>query len=210
MDTTLVLSFLSAAILLTLMPGPDNIFVLTESITKGRRNGIIISFGLVSGIIIHTLIIATGLAILIQKSEKLFYGIKILGALYLLYLVYKTYKEPENKGISVTKGKIIKEVKKISFFSLYKKGFLMNVLNPKVTLFFIAFMPQFVTKNGFPFEIQIVTLGGIFMIQGFIILSGIAILSDKLSAYLTSKVFWKNVKWIKMCVLTGLALFLFF
>ena len=209
MNVTLVLSFLLASGLLAIMPGPDNIFVLTESITKGKRNGIIISAGLATGVIVHTIVIATGLAIFIQKSENLFYAIKILGALYLLYLVYQTYKEPDTE-MNPIRNNAAQSSQNISFFALYKKGFLMNVLNPKVTLFFIAFMPQFVCESGaFSFEVQIIVLGVIFMVQAFLIFSGIAILADKLSQFLTSKTFWKNVKWIKMIVLTGLALFLF-
>lgn len=209
METSVLVSFIIASVLLALMPGPDNIFVLTESITKGKRNGIIIAFGLASGIVIHTLFIVSGLAIFIKNSENVFFIIKILGALYLLYLAYQSYKETPAKMLKndVT---IQKTEWKKDFFSLFKKGFLMNVLNPKVTLFFIAFLPQFVTKNGFLFEIQILILGILFMLQAFIVFSGIAILADQLGKYLTSPKFWKNVKWIKVTVLIGLALFLFF
>jgi len=207
MDIELIISFLLASIALALMPGPDNVFVLTESITKGKRNGIIISAGLASGVIIHTILIATGLSILIQQSPIVFNGIKIFGAIYLLYLAYLTYKEE----IFIVAGKIDSENEiqiKEKWFPLFKKGFLMNVLNPKVTLFFIAFLPQFVSNDGLPFFIQIVLLGMIFMIQAFLVFSLISIVAGNLSKLFNSGKFWKKLKWIKIIVLIVLAAFL--
>ena len=206
MDIELLISFLLASITLSLMPGPDNVFVLTESITKGKRNGIIISAGLASGIIIHTVVIATGLSVLIQQSPSIFNGIKIFGAIYLLYLAYLTYKEETSTVSIANQNNAIVEKEKWS--TLYKKGFIMNVLNPKVTLFFIAFLPQFVSKNRLPFSVQIFFLGIIFMLQAFLVFSIIAIIAEKLRQYLNSSVFWKKVKWVKMTILILLAGFL--
>ena len=206
MGIELLISFLLASITLSLMPGPDNVFVLTESITKGKRNGIIISAGLASGIIIHTIVIATGLSVLVQQSLFIFTGIKIFGAIYLLYLAYLTYKE-EISTVSISNQSNDLEIKE-KWFPLYKKGFFMNVLNPKVTLFFIAFLPQFVTKDGLPFSVQIIILGVIFMIQAFLVFSLIAIVAGNLRQLVNSNQFWKKVKWIKIMVLILLAGFL--
>ena len=207
MDIELLISFLLASITLSLMPGPDNVFVLTESITKGKRNGIIISAGLASGIIVHTTVIATGLSILVQQSPYVFSGIKIFGAIYLLYLAYLTYKEETTYTIGETNLNSNLDIKE-KWFPLYKKGFFMNVLNPKVTLFFIAFLPQFVTKDGLPFSVQIIILGVIFMIQAFLVFSLIAIVAGNLRQLVNSNQFWKKVKWIKIMVLILLAGFL--
>ena len=209
MNIELLISFLLASITLSLMPGPDNVFVLTESITKGKRNGIIISAGLASGIIVHTTAIATGLSILVQQSPYVFNGIKIFGAIYLLYLAYLTYKEETTYTIGETNLKSNLSIKE-KWFPLYKEGFIMNVLNPKVTLFFIAFLPQFVTKEGLSFSIQIIILGVIFMIQAFLVFSLIAIIAGNLRQLVNSDQFWKKVKWIKITVLTLLAGFLIF
>lgn len=207
MDTQLVLSFLMASMALVLMPGPDNIFVLTESITNGKRNGIIISAGLASGLIIHTMIVAAGLSIFVQSSPGLLYGIKVLGALYLFYLAYLTYKE-DAVDISIRNEDHDRD---LGMFKLYKKGVLMNVLNPKVTLFFIAFLPQFVSKNGLSFQVQIIVLGVIFMVQAFLVFSLVSIVSGELRRFMKSQVFWKNVRWVKMgvlIVLGGVIIFL--
>lgn len=206
----MLLYFLSASALLALMPGPNNIFVLTESVAKGKRDGIAISAGLVSGVVVHTTIIATGLSVFIQQSETVFFIIKVLGALYLLYLAYESYQEPidnDRSGMTQVKKTKLSE-KRVSFFSLYKKGVLMNVLNPKVTLFFIAFLPQFVAEDGFSFEIQIFLLGFAFMIQSFFIFVMIAVLADRLSIIFSSEIFWTRMKWVKILVLVGLSLFL--
>jgi threonine/homoserine/homoserine lactone efflux protein len=209
MNLELIISFLSASILLALMPGPDNILVLTESINKGKGSGIALSSGLSLGVIVHTIVIATGLAVVVQQSESVFTIIKTFGALYLFYLAYKTYQEKASDGLIISNRPTNHTQTKTSFFSLFKKGLLMNILNPKVTLFFIAFLPQFVTKNGLPFTFQIIILGAIFMIQAFIVFSTIAIVSASLRPLIKSPKFWKYIKWSKIIVLCGLGLFLF-
>lgn len=202
MEIELILSFLGASVLLTLMPGPDNIFVLTESVTKGQRQGISISLGLVSGILVHTFAAATGLSLILQKSEIAFQIVQYLGVAYLLYLAYKAATEKAMElnfnEESSTHG--------FSFWKLVGKGFLMNVLNPKVSLFFIAFLPQFISPGGVNPIIQMVFLGFVFMVQALIIFSLISVLSGRLSAYLNSQRFWNTTKWIKAIILTALAI----
>lgn len=202
MESKLILLFLGSSILLTLMPGPDILFVLTESLTRGHKSGITTSIGLVSGTLIHTLAAATGLSIIIQKSAITFQSIKILGTIYLFYLAFKATKE---KKIAID----LKENSLNSNFSKWKyirKGFLMNVLNPKVSLFFIAFLPQFITKNGFHITIQMILLGIIFMIQALVIFSLVSVLSGKFSTYLNNSKFWKITKWLKVTVLSILGI----
>lgn len=202
MDFNLLLSFLGASILLTVMPGPDNIFVLTESITKGKRNGIALSAGLSTGVLVHTLAAATGLSIIIQNSALAFQVIKYLGAAYLFYLAFLTLKEkPQNPNFEKVEANY-------DFWKLAKTGFVMNVLNPKVSLFFIAFLPQFVSETGIHITLQMMVLGVIFMIQAFLIFSLFSILSGRLSTYLNNERFWKATKYGKASILAllGLAL----
>ncbi len=202
MELSVILSFLGAALILILMPGPDNIFVLTESLTKGQRNGIAISIGLCSGILIHTLAAATGVSIIIQKSAFAFSIVKYIGAAYLFYLAYQSYRE--KKPEINTENKVLLE--DTSFLKLIRKGLLMNVLNPKVALFFIALLPQFVVKDGFSMTWQMLILGAFFMVLSLIIFSLISVLSGRLSKYINSPKFWKITKYSKVSVLSLLGL----
>ncbi|PIF04825.1 MAG: hypothetical protein CSA86_00395 [Arcobacter sp.] len=200
MEAELLISFLGASILLALMPGSDNIFVLIQSLTKGQRDGIAISFGLSCGVLVHTTLAATGLSIFIKNSDIAFSIIKYLGSAYLFYLAFQASKE---KPITVNlKGD---NSQKDELFFLIRKGFLMNVLNPKVSLFFIAFLPQFITPNGFDIMLQMLILGLIFMIQSFVVFSFIAIVSGKLTKYLNNSHFWNISKYSKILILSILA-----
>jgi len=202
MEPGLVLSFLGAAMILTFMPGPDNLFVLTESLTKGHKNGIAISAGLSLGVLVHTLAAATGLSIIIQQSAFAFSIIKYLGAAYLFYLAFNAMKEKP----AVLEFDTKKVTDKTAIMPLIRKGFLMNVLNPKVSLFFIAFLPQFVSADGINITIQMIILGLIFMLQAFIIFSLIAYLSGRLTSYVNNPKFWQITKWSKVSVLSILGL----
>ncbi|WP_375561277.1 LysE family translocator [Bernardetia sp. OM2101] len=206
MELGLLLSFIGASIILTLMPGPDNLFVLTESLTKGHKNGIAISLGLSLGVLVHTLAAATGLSIIIQKSALVFSILKYLGAAYLFYLAFMSFKE-KKKDLNLESNSDIEETKIVP---LVKKGFLMNVLNPKVSLFFIAFLPQFISSDGYNVTLQMVILGLIFMLQAFLIFSAIAILASKLTKYINNPKFWRVTKWSKISVLSILGLVLVF
>ncbi len=204
MELNLLLSFLLASMLLTVLPGPDNIFVLTESLTKGKRDGLATAFGLSLGVLVHTVAAATGLSLIIQQSAIAFSVIKYAGAAYLFYLAFKGYKEKRPDITLHTSGE--EQHQKLS--SVIKKGFLMNVLNPKVALFFIAFLPQFVSKAGFAITFQMMVLGVVFMVQAMLIFSVISLLASQLTAYVNSPKFWQITKWSKVGVLSllGLAL----
>jgi len=202
MELGLILSFIGASVILSIMPGPDNIFVLTESITKGQRNGIAISIGLSFGVLMHTIAAATGLSIIIQKSAMAFSVLKYFGAAYLFYLAYKAIKEKK----TVINFDLTSRNESTRFLLLIRKGFLMNILNPKVSLFFIAFLPQFTTTSGINITIQMIILGLIFMLQALLIFSLISILSSKLTKYVNDPKFWKITKWSKISVLSVLGL----
>lgn len=206
MEIEILLSFLAASIILSFMPGPDNIFVITESLSTGHKNGVAISVGLASGVMIHTLAAATGLSIIIQQSALAFSIIKYLGATYMFYLAYTAIKE-KPPVFNLDKPEI---KKKKNTFQYIQTGFLMNILNPKVSLFFIAFLPQFISEGGFNIILQMIILGLIFMLQALIIFSLIAVLSGRLTKYLNSSKFWNITKWSKVSVLGLLGLTLVF
>lgn len=202
MELTTLFSFIGASLLLTFMPGPDNIFVLTESITRGPKNGVALSIGLGSGILGHTLAAATGLSLIIQNSAMAFQVIKIAGAVYLFYLAYKALQE---KDITLSKTSTTSES---SSFRLFRKGLLMNILNPKVSLFFVAFFPQFITPSGYNITLQMFILGGIFMLQSILVFSMIALLAGRLAGYLNQPQFWKRTRFSKAGIMSSLAVYL--
>ena len=132
MDSTTFAYFLTASILLTLAPGPDILYLLTKSLSDGAKSGIILACGLVSGIVFHTTLVMVGVAALIKSSATAMFLLKVFGAAYLLYLAFGAFKSAQaNKKISLTRADA-----KVAAKALYKRGVLMNVLNPKVLLFF--------------------------------------------------------------------------
>ena len=183
------------------MPGPDNIFVLTESIAKGARNGVLIAFGLNSGVLVHTLAAATGISLILKQSELAFSIIQYAGAAYLLYLAFLAAKEKVEHYKT-------KENTAKGAFKLFRTGFIMNLLNPKVSLFFIAFLPQFVRPESGDVTKQMVIMGLAFMIIGFITFSSFAILAHQLRKPLNNIKVLTSIKWAKVLVLVGLALYL--
>ncbi len=196
-----LISFVLATATLAFSPEPDNIFVLTQSIVNGKKYGLATVAGLMTGCIIHTTLVAFGVSEIINQNPKLFFVIKLLGAGYLLYLAYQVYKSDAKIAFSTD------NVEKKSTFELFKKGFWMNVLNPKVTIFFLAFFPQFLFSDTISTVVQFYVLGGLFILASFIIFSTIAILAgtisesikknDKIGVYL---------KWAQIIVFIGIAI----
>jgi len=174
----ILISFAIATSILSISPGPDNIFVLTQSIVNGTKYGLSTVLGLMSGCLIHTTLVAFGVSAIIKENESLFFVIKLIGASYLIFLAYKVFKSDAKIVLSND------SVKKESIVALFKKGFIMNVLNPKVALFFLAFFPQFLFSNTISTVIQFYTLGGIFILVSFLVFGMIAVLAGSISNYL--------------------------
>lgn len=203
MELGVFLSFCLASFLMALSPGPDNIYVITESLAKGSRNGLWIAFGLNSGVVVHTLLAATGLSLIFQQSELAFSIVSYLGAAYLLYLAYQASREDLNFDLDTAQTE-----QKAPALKLYRTGVLMNLLNPKVSLFFIAFLPQFLDKGSLPLFWQACLLGLSFLVIGFATFGSFALLANQLRTYLLNPQFLKGMKWLKVAVLAILALFL--
>lgn len=195
--------FLLASISLTLSPGPDIIYVLTQSMANGKQRGIAIALGLVSGIIVHTTLVAFGVALLIKQNDYLFVLLKLFGSIYLLFLGYQVYKSSSAIVIDVA------EKTNKTFVSAFKKGFIMNVLNPKVTLFFLAFLPSFIPKNSQNIVFDTYVLGVIFMFQAIVIFVIVSFLADKLfKKWRNHQTFGVIMKYIQIIVFISLVLFL--
>ena len=199
-----LLPFLTASILLTFAPGPDIIYVLVQGMTNGKKYGIVTALGLVSGIIIHTSLVAFGISAIIKQSETIFLIIKLLGAGYLFYLARQVLKSDPKITFSTGNTE-----DKQDFLSLYKRGFLMNVLNPKVAIFFLAFFPGFLWEPSGNTVMQFYVLGFIFMLQAFIIFSLVSILAGKISKYLQSHPHSGVIfKWVQVLAFIGIGIFI--
>ncbi len=153
-----LLSFALATTALAFSPGPDNMYVLTQSIVNGKKYGLATVYGLISGCIVHTTLLAFGVSVLIKQSESLFFALKLFGAIYLIYLAYKVFKSDASIAFSED------NVSKKSTTQLFKQGFIMNVLNPKVSIFFSAFFPGLTYSESLSTIIQFHVLGFLFML----------------------------------------------
>lgn len=165
-----LVSFFIASCLLTLSPGPDLLMVLAKSLERGRSAAMYFIAGLITGLCGHTLLLVVGWAQFIGERTDIVMGIKILGCLYFCILgaraIYKEFKGPKQVYVEQKK-----------FRSDYKQGVLMNLLNPKVTLFFWLFFPGFLFSKSWSIPGQYIVLGSIFLLQAAVIFSFVAIFS---------------------------------
>ena len=199
----ILISFIIAVSILAISPGPDNIFVLMQSVVHGKKYGLATITGLMTGCIVHTTFVAVGISTIIKENNTIFLVIKILGAVYLLYLAYKVITG--GSEISMNTEKIDKKTP----FQLFKIGFIMNVLNPKVTLFFLALFPGFLFSEILPISLQFYTLGALFILVSFVVFSLIAILGGTISEKIkTSKNIGVWLQWMQVFVFIGIAVFI--
>ena len=199
----ILLSFILAVSILAISPGPDNIFVLMQSVVHGKKYGLATVIGLMTGCIIHTTFVAVGVSAIIKENNSIFLAIKILGTIYLLYLAYKVFTS--SSEISMNTEKIQKKTP----FQLFKIGFIMNVLNPKVTIFFLALFPGFLFSESLSISLQFYILGALFILVSFVVFSSIAILGGAISEKIKKS---KNIviclQWMQVCVFVGIAIFI--
>jgi len=200
LDFETIILFITASTLLALAPGPDNLFVLTQSMSKGAKPGIFVTLGLCSGLIFHTSAVALGVAAIFQTSIVAFSILKYIGAGYLLYLAYMSFKSSSSSSVKADK-------QDLSSFKLYKRGIIMNVTNPKVSIFFLAFLPQFTNPINGNVTLQIFMLGAIFMLCALVVFSSIAMIAGKLGSWFNSSPNAENIlNKIAGTVFAGLAI----
>ncbi|PCI21248.1 MAG: threonine transporter RhtB [Piscirickettsiaceae bacterium] len=162
--------FIVASLLLAISPGPDNLFVLTQSALYGKKAGILITLGLCTGLAIHITMVALGVAVVFQATWALT-ALKVFGASYLTYLAYITLTDEPST---------VKHSPPLTGSAYYKRGIIMCSTNPKVSLFFIAFLPQFIPTNTNSYISDVVILGSIFATIALLVFSGIAYAGGKL------------------------------
>ena len=186
-------AFFVTAIVMGLAPGPDNIFVLTQSALYGFRAG----FG-------HTAAVALGVAALFQTSEMAFTVLKCAGAAYLLYLAWLSFRSGASRAW-------LKQSTFPGYWALYRRGVIMNITNPKVTLFFLAFLPQFAKPELGNVPLQIVTLGLLFQLATLAVFGGVSFLGGRLAEWFNASIRGQIIlNRITACIFTALALLLIF
>ena len=193
--------FFIASLLLNLTPGNDMIYVGSRSISQGAKAGIISACGIFIGCLVHTFAAILGLSIIIAKSAFIFGLIKFLGAGYLIYLGGKALMTTS------TIHKEMEDLPRVNKLKLLKQGIITNVLNPKVAIFFLSFLPQFVDPSSPAFKLQLLILGIWFDVQGVLILIIVAWLLGKTSNFIKrNPVFWNVQQKITGLVLIGLGI----
>jgi threonine/homoserine/homoserine lactone efflux protein len=172
--------FLVASALLTIAPGPDIVYVLTRGITQGRKAGFAAALGFATGVIFHTALATLGVAALIRSSELAFTLVRYAGAAYLIYIGVRAVMSKSAFALEAGNDKR-------ALRTIYMQSMVGNVLNPKVTLFFLSFLPQFVNAAAGHLETQMLLLGVIFMVQTVVIFGAVALFSGFIGDWLKRK-----------------------
>ena len=154
-----IFAFLAAAMLITLSPGPDNLMVLSLGIARGRRHGMVFGLGCALGCLSHTLLAAAGISALLAASATAFLALKLAGGLYLVWLGVQALRSRGTQRQGGSQGQ------QDGLAALFAKGLLANAINPKVVLFFLAFLPQFIVADGGGVAWQTLQLGVLFTLQ---------------------------------------------
>ncbi len=169
--------FLIAGIILNITPGADTIYILSRSIAQGRTAGIYSVLGIISGCAVHTLLAALGLSVILAQSAMAFMMVKMVGALYLGYLGITTLVSKSSTLISLSENVM-------SPGKIYLQGLLTNVLNPKVALFFLSFLPQFIDPHNSYGIVPFVILGITFLTTGTLWCCGLVVFSSRVTEFL--------------------------
>ena len=191
-----ILLFFISSLALTIMPGPDILFVINQSL-EDKKSGLLVSFGLCSGLIVHTLVLAFGLSAIIEQNDNVIIFFKYFGSVYLFYLAFQEFK----------KDRIISERQKENF---YLRGVYMNLINPKVLIFFLAYFPNFLFSDTISTSSQFIILGVIFILQALIVFSIVSLASNRLISLLNIDSSNKKIVYFKsfIFVLIGMSILL--
>lgn len=199
-DAATLAAFFAVSALLALAPGPDNLYVLTQSALRGPGAGLAVTVGLCTGLLVHTGAVALGVAALVRASATAFAALKLAGAGYLLYLAWRAF------GAAATELRGAGE-RALGGWALYRRGIFMNVTNPKVSIFFLAFLPQFADPARGALAPQIVLLGGVFIVAALLVFGAISFVAGALGERLRRSA--RAQRWLNRvagAVFVGLAL----
>ena len=203
-ETTNFALFFVASWALILTPGPDMLYVITRGIAQGRRAGIVSALGVTVGILVHTLLAALGLAVILQTSLVAFLLVKYAGAAYLIYLGVKALKDTGSLILKTDHQAVRVRV-------LFWQGVLSNVTNPKIALFFLAFLPQFVRRESGLVPLQMLVFGLLFACFGVVFLSIVGWSAGGIGRWLARKPrYVHTIRWLTGGALIGLGVRLAF
>ena len=192
-------TYFLACLVLAIAPGPDNLFVLTQSALQGRKAGLLVVTGLCTGLLFHTSAVALGVAVIFKTSELAFTLLKVAGAVYLLYLAWGAFKS----GATTIEGK---SNPVLNSGQLYRRGIFMNVTNPKVSIFFLAFLPQFASPARGSLGWQMLELGLVFILSAILVFGAIALAAGSLGEWLNrSSRVQRMINWLAGTIFIGLA-----
>ncbi len=191
-----ILLFFISSLALTMMPGPDILFVINQSL-EDRKSGLLVAFGLCSGLIVHTLVLAFGLSAIIEQNNNVIIFFKYFGSAYLFYLAFQEFKK--NRAINVRQKE-----------NFYLRGVFMNLINPKVLIFFLAYFPNFLFSDTISTSYQFIILGAIFILQALIIFAMVSLTSNRLISILNVDANNKKIVYLKsfIFVLIGMSILL--
>lgn len=196
-----LLIFILAALILVITPGPNMVYLISRSITQGRKAGLISLAGIISGFLFHVTMVSVGLTAVLLTIPFAYTTLKMLGVVYLLYLAFQAVN-PKNQGFFEAR-KDLKEDKPKKLFSM---GFLTSVLNPKIAVFYLSFFPQFIKPEFGSVFIQSLQLGITQMMVSFSVNFVIVLSAAKISVWFGENPFWVKIqKWFMASILTGLA-----
>jgi threonine/homoserine/homoserine lactone efflux protein len=179
MDLSIILAFAAAALVISLVPGPDMLFIIATGIARGRLAGVVAAVGMSTGLAVHTVAAALGLGALIQAAPVVLDVVRIVGAIFLVYLAITTLRSAREVAATapaVYGGRSLRRT--------YTMAVLTNLANPKVILFYLAFFPQFITTGGLPTSLQFLILGALFIVIGLTVDAAAGLLAGALSALL--------------------------
>lgn len=178
LNPDLLIAYLAVATLLTLTPGPDTMFVLASAASGGSRNGVAATLGISAGLIVHATAAAVGISALIAASPLAFDVLRLAGAVYLAWIGAQTlYRLWRGRNQIAKAG----AVERVSPSASFRRGFVTNVLNPKVAIFYVAFLPQFADSTLGYVPVQIFILGALHNLTGIIWLGGLALASGRMA-----------------------------
>lgn len=202
MNTATVLGFALACVVLNIVPGPGMLFIISHGLAGGRRSGVTAAAGMASGTVVHTLAAALGLSALLRAAPFALDALRIAGAVFLVYLAINAYRSARTS----TPTQPATATGRKSMRRTYISAVLTNLANPKVVLFYLAFVPQFLTPQAWPVPLQILILGGVLIVIGLLMDCAVGLAAGTFSALLLRRrSFEQWLKRISAAIFGGLA-----